>query len=294
MLKQIIILICGLIFVIGIAFPVCLAENPWWIRINIPEFKLYLYYGKDLWQKYEVAVGKFETPSPVGEFWIINKIFNPTWYPPGGGTPVPAGPGNPLGKYWMGLNKKGYGIHGNADPYSIGSSVSQGCFRMHNDDIEQLYNIVPSGTYVQITYTTVFGNIDKNNQAWLEVFPDIYNWVNQTAIVQHTIAQLNWKYEPHQKALHKLLGGKKPLKIQLPRIVKVEGDLQGIDAFYWEGSVYISKEVLKVLQTTQSDISDSRFADYLKVETVMSMMEGISQYYWNQKANTIKILQNHE
>ena len=110
--------------VFGNLFPVCFAENLWWIRINIPEFKLYLYNGKELHQTYEVAVGKLDTPSPVGDFRIINKIYNPTWYPPSGGTPVVAGPDNPLGKYWMGLNIEGYGIHGNAAPNSIGHSVS--------------------------------------------------------------------------------------------------------------------------------------------------------------------------
>ena len=44
----------------------------------------------------------------------------------------------------------GYGIHGTDDPASIGHSVSHGCVRMHNEDVEQLYPMVPVGTPVYI------------------------------------------------------------------------------------------------------------------------------------------------
>jgi len=44
----------------------------------------------------------------------------------------------------------GYGIHGTDDPQSIGRSVSHGCVRMRNSDIEQLYPMVPVGTPVYI------------------------------------------------------------------------------------------------------------------------------------------------
>jgi hypothetical protein len=44
----------------------------------------------------------------------------------------------------------GYGIHGTDNPASIGQSVSHGCVRMHNEDVERLYPMVPVGTAVYI------------------------------------------------------------------------------------------------------------------------------------------------
>lgn len=44
----------------------------------------------------------------------------------------------------------GYGIHGTDAPESIGRSVSHGCVRMLNEDIERLYPLVPIGTPVYI------------------------------------------------------------------------------------------------------------------------------------------------
>lgn len=44
----------------------------------------------------------------------------------------------------------GYGIHGTDEPQSIGQSVSHGCVRMRNEDIERLYPMVAVGTPVYI------------------------------------------------------------------------------------------------------------------------------------------------
>ncbi len=44
----------------------------------------------------------------------------------------------------------GYGIHGTDHPESIGQSVSHGCVRMRNEDIERLYPMVAVGTPVYI------------------------------------------------------------------------------------------------------------------------------------------------
>jgi hypothetical protein len=44
----------------------------------------------------------------------------------------------------------GYGIHGTDEPESIGHSVSHGCVRMRNEDVEKLYPMVAVGTPVYI------------------------------------------------------------------------------------------------------------------------------------------------
>jgi lipoprotein-anchoring transpeptidase ErfK/SrfK len=44
----------------------------------------------------------------------------------------------------------GYAIHGTDNPASIGHSVSHGCVRLRNEDIDKLYSMVEVGTPVYI------------------------------------------------------------------------------------------------------------------------------------------------
>ncbi|HBF38992.1 MAG TPA: hypothetical protein DDW50_16950, partial [Firmicutes bacterium] len=261
---------------------------------NVPEFKLYLYHDQDLYQKFDVAVGKQDTPSPMGEFWIVNKVLNPTWYPSDGRTPVPAGPKNPLGRYWMGLNIEGYGIHGNSAAWSIGTPASLGCFRLHNQDIKKLFAIVPVGTPVQIVYETVHASIDQNNIAWLEAFPDIYQWVDLEAESTRILHELNWSYEPHWKALAELLQSKKPFKIEVPRTIKVTGETLDIDGFYWKQNIYLSQKSLEALSIPASTLEMSQrgsdqFTGYSKLDLNNGNKES-PQYIWDSGANILRII----
>ena len=86
-------------------------------------------------KKYNIAVGKKETPTSPGYFTIINKVPDP---------------GGVYGAFWMGLSKPHYGIHGTNNPASIGKEVSLGCIRMHNKDILELSKMVTVGTSVII------------------------------------------------------------------------------------------------------------------------------------------------
>ena len=51
---------------------------------------------------------------------------------------------------WMGLNLKGYGIHGTNVQSSIGKAASHGCIRLRNRDIEQFFQMVKVGDTVEI------------------------------------------------------------------------------------------------------------------------------------------------
>ena len=118
------------------------------IVVSIPDRKLLLMNGDCVARIYDVAVGKASTPSPQGEFRIINRIPNPAWYTVG--KVVAPGKGNPLGTRWMGLSARGYGIHGTNAPNSIGKAVSHGCIRMRAEDLEELFNLVSVGVVVEI------------------------------------------------------------------------------------------------------------------------------------------------
>jgi len=117
---------------------------------------LTLYRGDHYVRQFHVATGQAIYPTPLGQFQIVVKWENPTWYPPTqdawakGLKPVPPGPNNPLGTRWMGLSAPGVGIHGTDEPASIGYSESHGCIRMLVPDAEWLFDHVTVGTPVFI------------------------------------------------------------------------------------------------------------------------------------------------
>lgn len=118
------------------------------VLVSIPDRKLAVLEDGRVLKIFPVAVGAVDTPSPDGEFQIINRLSNPTYYHPH--TVIPAGPDNPLGTRWIGLNRKGYGIHGTNAPGSIGKAASHGCIRMAKRDLEQFFALVRVGDTVVI------------------------------------------------------------------------------------------------------------------------------------------------
>jgi lipoprotein-anchoring transpeptidase ErfK/SrfK len=116
------------------------------IVISISERRLALLEDGRLVKSYPIAVGARVSPSPDGEFAVINHAKDPTYRH--GGKEILPGKDNPLGTRWIGLSLKGYGIHGTNVPKSIGKAASHGCFRMAQTDIEELYNRVQVGDRV--------------------------------------------------------------------------------------------------------------------------------------------------
>jgi lipoprotein-anchoring transpeptidase ErfK/SrfK len=119
------------------------------ILVSIPDRKLALIENGRVVRTYPVAVGAPSSPSPVGAFTIAQRVPNPTWYGPNG-TVVGPGKANPVGTRWLGLSRKGYGIHGTNVPSSIGHNASHGCIRMRNRDVEELFELVSVGATVEL------------------------------------------------------------------------------------------------------------------------------------------------
>jgi lipoprotein-anchoring transpeptidase ErfK/SrfK len=117
------------------------------IVISIPDRKLALVENGRVVKIYQVAVGRRVTPSPTGTLFIANRVKNPTYYRPG--VVIPPGKNDPVGTRWMGLSKRGYGIHGTDEPWSIGRAASHGCIRMRNRDAEDLFVRVGVGDVVE-------------------------------------------------------------------------------------------------------------------------------------------------
>ena len=107
------------------------------ITVNVTARELTLFKEGKLFKTYPIAVGKPSTPTPKGNFTIINKAYNP---------------GGPFGSRWLGLSAPNgdYGIHGTNNPSSISKAVSNGCIRTYNSNIIELYNLAPIGTPVKI------------------------------------------------------------------------------------------------------------------------------------------------
>lgn len=121
---------------------------PFSVTVDKAKNTLVLYSGDVPVKKYSVATGK-KNCTPVGTFKITDKLVNPTWFKTGAILP-PGSPKNALGTRWMGFDKPAYGIHGTIEPKTIGTQASEGCIRMLNEDVEELYSIIPVGTKVTI------------------------------------------------------------------------------------------------------------------------------------------------
>jgi lipoprotein-anchoring transpeptidase ErfK/SrfK len=118
------------------------------IVIDKSQNLLFLKREDEVVKTYVVATGK-NNSTPIGNFKIVNKLINPTWYKTGAIIP-PDSPDNILGSRWMGFNIKGYGIHGTTNPTDLGKQITMGCIRMRNKDVEEIFDIVPIGTEVTI------------------------------------------------------------------------------------------------------------------------------------------------
>ena len=124
------------------------------ITVSLSNKQMNCYSHGKLVRTMRCAVGKSSTPTPRGYFKIVNKIKNRPYYK---GHIAGGAPNNPLGKYWLGLkvgNYEGtvYAIHGNNNESSIGKAVSNGCIRLHNSDIEWLFNLVTAYDCTVVIY----------------------------------------------------------------------------------------------------------------------------------------------
>ena len=111
--------------------------------------------GAEVVAAWEVGVGKPGSETALGEYVVGEKTKEPPWFRPGH-APVPYGdPENPLGTRWIAWQKPdgtntGLGFHGTKDPASIGEDQSQGCVRMRQPAIEELFEILPKGAVVTV------------------------------------------------------------------------------------------------------------------------------------------------
>ena len=126
------------------------------IRVSKSRNELDLISNGKLFKRYRVGTGKFGK-TPVAKFTIIDKITEPAWDRPSDHKRIEYGdPENVLGSRWMAIKSEnhpeltGFGIHGTWERNSIGKQSSAGCIRMLNEDVEELFDLVPRKTSVMI------------------------------------------------------------------------------------------------------------------------------------------------
>jgi len=105
-----------------------------------------------------VTSGSEHDPLPFGNWVITDVVRNPTYNynpdlfwdadPANAKVKIAAGPNNPVGVVWMGINVPHYGIHGTPEAGEIGHSASHGCVRMTNWDATRVADLVRDGTPV--------------------------------------------------------------------------------------------------------------------------------------------------
>jgi len=121
------------------------------ILVDKTENTLLLRNDGKFFKRYRCRTGTDDWRTPNGTFRILSKVKNPTWNDPvSGKTFPPNDPGNELGTRWLAF-EGALGIHGTINPATIGGYASNGCVGLLMEDVEELYDLVPLGTEVQIT-----------------------------------------------------------------------------------------------------------------------------------------------
>lgn len=113
---------------------------------------LFAYNAQDeLIASYPTTVGGRYSPSPKGTYKVVNRHIDPSYnkdFTKKENT-IPAGPNNPVGRVWMGLNKRSFGIHGSPEPEMISRQGSAGCVRLTNWDALSLFGTMQDGAVVE-------------------------------------------------------------------------------------------------------------------------------------------------
>lgn len=133
-----------------------LPAAPFVVHVDKSDRTLDLTMNGKIFKRYIVGLG-VNGKTPAGSFKTVVHQTNPDWTPPGGGI-IPFGnPRNILGTRWMSIQDetrpeiRGFGIHGTPLRDSIGAETSNGCVRMLNEDVEELFMLIPRGTDVVIS-----------------------------------------------------------------------------------------------------------------------------------------------
>jgi lipoprotein-anchoring transpeptidase ErfK/SrfK len=129
------------------------------IIVNTSDRFLFLITSETTALRYGIGVGR-DGFQWGGIHTISRKAEWPDWTPPPEMITrqpylprfMAGGPGNPMGAAALYIGATVYRIHGTNAPETIGQAVSSGCFRLVNEDVQDLYSRVPIGTKVVVQH----------------------------------------------------------------------------------------------------------------------------------------------
>lgn len=118
-----------------LCLPAGLPDNHAALWIELLKHRAVLFVKGQYYAVYLVGIGKVTTPSPFGRWRVKNRSLNP---------------GGPFGSRWLGLDVPwgSYGVHGTNRPDTVGGQVSNGCIRMFNSDVAEIYEHLFEGAFV--------------------------------------------------------------------------------------------------------------------------------------------------
>jgi lipoprotein-anchoring transpeptidase ErfK/SrfK len=119
------------------------------VSIDLSARRLEIKRGRKVAGSFRVAVGSLSTPTPIGRFFVTDRVS----FPPGSiygsfALGLAAHQTAPLPPSWSGGNQ--IAIHGTDAPSSIGQAVSLGCVRVGGRALTLLRRLVPLGAPVVI------------------------------------------------------------------------------------------------------------------------------------------------
>ncbi len=123
------------------AWPTPTPTPTFWIDVDLSEQKLYAYRGNKLLKEFTVSTGKWNTPTPVGQFRVWIKLLYDDMEGPGYFYPKV-----PYVLYFY----QGYGSHGTYWGTPIGKPASAGCVIMRTEDAAWVYEHAEVGTLINI------------------------------------------------------------------------------------------------------------------------------------------------
>ncbi len=128
-----------------------LSSTPYRIYVDRASYSLQVYDQGQLWIDTTIAVGTGDTPTPVGDFYLLELLKPPN--PKGDYGPYAFGLSgfSEVLDGFAGADTAVIGIHGTNDPSVLGTDVSHGCIRVENSVITEMATAVPLGTPVRIT-----------------------------------------------------------------------------------------------------------------------------------------------
>jgi L,D-transpeptidase ErfK/SrfK len=190
------------------------------IAINVPQRMLFVFHDGRLAHAWPATVGRPDWRTPLGRFHNASRRLDPTWHVPPAirdemvdegvdpGDEVKPGPKNPLGKYFLGLDHGGIGIHGTNRPLSIFLFGSHGCIRLAPESAAKLFHDAADSESVEIIYQPVMLAVLGDGQVFLESDSDPYDQgrphiedVRAAARAAGAENAIDWRYASHVLAM---------------------------------------------------------------------------------------------